>query len=163
MEISEKIWQEYHSKLRSFIESKISNDAAADDILQDVFLKMHNGLNSLKDGTKLESWLYQITRNTIIDYFRTQNLTRDIPEWLAQPETDPGKKITQELSECLQPMIQQLPDTYREAVILSEIKGKTQGEVAQVQGLSLSGAKSRVQRGRALLKDMLAACCRLEF
>ncbi len=60
-------------------------------------------------------------------------------------------------------MIQRLPETYREAVILSEIKGLTQKEVAQMQGTSLSGAKSRVQRGRALLKEMLADCCRLEF
>jgi RNA polymerase sigma-70 factor (ECF subfamily) len=60
-------------------------------------------------------------------------------------------------------MIQMLPDNYREAVILSEIKGLTQKEVARVQGTSLSGAKSRVQRGRAQLKEMLAECCRLEF
>ena len=60
-------------------------------------------------------------------------------------------------------MIQLLPENYREAVILSELKGLTQKEVAQVQGTSLSGAKSRVQRGRALLKEMLADCCRLEF
>jgi RNA polymerase sigma-70 factor, ECF subfamily len=60
-------------------------------------------------------------------------------------------------------MIQLLPENYREAVILSELKGLTQKEVARLQGTSLSGAKSRVQRGRSLLKNMLAECCRLEF
>jgi RNA polymerase sigma-70 factor (ECF subfamily) len=163
MNTSEKVWQEYHSRLRAFIKSRIIDDAATDDTLQNVFLKMHAGLASLKDETKLQSWLYQITRNAIIDYFRSQKPTIDIPEWLPQPETDPGEKITQELSECLQPMIQLLPENYREAVILSELKGLTQKEVAKVQGTSLSGAKSRVQRGRALLKNMLAECCRLEF
>ena len=161
MDISEKVWQEYHSSLRAFIKSRISNDTATDDTLQNVFLKMHAGLASLKDETKLQSWLYQIARNAIIDYFRSQKPTVDIPEWLPQP--DPSEKVTQELSECLQPMIQLLPENYRQAVILSELKGLTQKEVAKVQGTSLSGAKSRVQRGRALLKNMLAECCRLEF
>jgi RNA polymerase sigma-70 factor (ECF subfamily) len=124
---------------------------------------MHDGLNSLKDETKLKSWLYQIARNAIIDYFRSQKPTIDIPDWLSQPKTDPSEKVTQELSECLQPMIQLLPENYRDAVILSELKGLTQNEVAKLQGISLSGAKSRVQRGRTLLKNMLDDCCRLEF
>jgi RNA polymerase sigma-70 factor (ECF subfamily) len=163
MNTSEKVWQEYHSRLRAFIKSRVSDDAAADDILQNVFLKMHTGLASLKDATKLQSWLYQIARNAVIDYFRSQKPTVEFPDQLLQSETDPGEKATQELSDCLQPMIQRLPETYREAVILSEIKGLTQKEVAQMQGISLSGTKSRVQRGRALLKEMLADCCRLEF
>src|SRR5574341_1607213 len=163
MNTSEKVWQEYHSKLRAFIKRRISDDTATDDTLQDIFLKIHTGLTSLKDETKLQSWLYQIARNAIIDYFRSQRPFVDIPEWLPQPETDPSDKVTHELSECLLPMIQLLPENYREAVILSELRGLTQKEVAKVQGFSLSGAKSRVQRGRALLKNMLAECCRLEF
>ncbi|MEW6615018.1 MAG: RNA polymerase sigma factor SigZ [Thermodesulfobacteriota bacterium] len=163
MNTSEKVWQEYHSRLRAFIKSRIIDDAATDDTLQNVFLKMHAGLDSLKDETKLQSWLYQIARNAIIDYFRSQKPTVDIPEWLPQPETDPSEKVTQELSECLQPMIQLLPENYREAVILSELRGLTQKEVAKLQGISLSGAKSRIQRGRTLLKNMLAECCRFEF
>jgi RNA polymerase sigma-70 factor (ECF subfamily) len=163
MNISEKVWQEYHSRLRAFILSRISDDAASDDILQNVFLKMHTGLASLKDETKLKSWLYQITRNAIIDYFRSQRPTVDILESLPQPETESGEKVTQDLSQCLQPMIQHLPEDYREAIILSELKGFTQKDVAKMQGISLSGTKSRVQRGRAKLKKMLAECCRLEF
>jgi RNA polymerase sigma-70 factor, ECF subfamily len=163
MDILERVWQEYQSSLRTFIKSRISNDTAIDDIFQNVFLKIHTGLDSLKDETKLKSWIYQIARNAIIDYFRSQKPTIDIAEWLPQPETDPSEKVTQELSECLRPMIQQLPEHYREAVILSELQGLTQQEVAKVQGTSLSCAKSRVQRGRALLKNMLDECCRLEF
>lgn len=163
MDLSEKVWQEYHSRLRTFIKSKISNDMATDDILQNVFLKMHAGLDSLKDDTKLKSWLYQIARNAIVDFYRSRKPTTDIPAWVPQHETDSNEKVTQELSECLQPMIQKLPENYREAIILSALKGLTQKEVAKVQGTTLSGAKSRVQRGRALLKNMLNECCRLEF
>ncbi len=163
MNTSEKVWQEYHSRLGAFILSRISDKAAADDILQNVFLKMHTGLAFLKDETKLKSWLYQITRNAIIDYFRSQKRTEELPEWLSQTEPDPSDKMSQELSACLLPMIQRMPENYREAIILSELEGLTQKKVAQVQGLSLSGAKSRVQRGRAQLKKMLAECCAFEF
>ncbi len=163
MNTSEKIWKEYHAGLRVFVKSRIFDGAAADDVLQDVFLKMHIGLNSLKDDTKVKSWLYTIARNAVIDYYRSRRPTEDIPEWLPQPETDPAEKVTRELSDCLQPMVQLLPERYREAVILSGFQGLTQREVAQAQGISLSGAKSRVQRGRSLLKDMLTECCSPEF
>jgi RNA polymerase sigma-70 factor, ECF subfamily len=163
MEISERLWQEYHAKLRSFIRGKVSDDAASDDILQTVFLKVHSSLASLKDGAKLESWLYRITRNAITDYFRSRKPFVDIPEWLPQPETDSVKQVTRELSECLQPFIQMLPEKYREAIILSELKGLTHKEIVELQGISLSNAKSRVQRGRVLLKNMFTECCRFEF
>jgi RNA polymerase sigma-70 factor (ECF subfamily) len=113
MKTSEQIWQEYHSRLRAFIKSRIADDSVADDILQNVFLKMHAGLPSLKDGTKLQSWLYQIARNTIIDLYRSQKVSTDIPESLANPEPNPREKTVQELSDCLQPMIQLLPEIYR--------------------------------------------------
>jgi RNA polymerase sigma-70 factor, ECF subfamily len=161
--VSEKLWQEYHAKLWSFIRGKVSDDTASDDILQTVFIKVHSNLKSLKDGTKLESWLYQIARNAITDYFRSQKPFVDIPEWLPQPETDSVEQVTLELSECLQPFIQILPDKYKEAVILSELKGLTHKEIAELKDISLSSAKSRVRRGRALLKNMFIECCLLEF
>ncbi|MCF8095241.1 MAG: RNA polymerase sigma factor SigZ [Desulfobacteraceae bacterium] len=166
MTISEKIWQQYHAKLRAFVRSRVHDNTAAEDIIQDVFLKMHSRLGSLKDETKLKSWLYKITRNAVTDHFRLQKATTDdVPGQLPQPEAegDPGEKVTRQLSECLWPMIQQLPEHYREAVILSELQGINQKEVARIQGISVSGVKSRVQRGCAILKDMLAECCRLEF
>jgi len=163
MSTSEKVWLKYHSRLRAFIKSKIFDESAADDVLQNVFLRMHTALPSLKDAAKLQSWLYQITRNAIIDYFRQQKPTADIPEWLTHPAPDSSEKAVQELSACLQPMMQLLPGVYRETIILSELQGLKQREVAQMQGISLSAAKSRIQRGRTLLKEMLADCCRLEF
>jgi RNA polymerase sigma-70 factor, ECF subfamily len=163
MDPSEKIWQEYHVRLRAFIKSKIADEAATDDTLQNVFLKMHAGLASLEDNTKLQSWLYQIARNTIIDYYRAHKPTIDIPEALTHPEPDPDEIIRRDLSDCLQPMIESLPEHYREAITFAELDGMTQKEVAQAQHISLSAAKSRIQRGRVLLKELLAECCQLEF
>lgn len=163
MNRSEAIWKEYHARLRVFIRSRIADEATADDIVQDVFLKMHDALPSLKDATKLQSWLYQVARNAIIDHFRRQKPTVTVPDWLTHVGTDPSDRVRQELSDCLVPMITQLPDIYREAITLSELQGLKQRDVAELLGTSLSGTKSRVQRGRALLKEMLEDCCRMEF
>lgn len=158
---TENIWQEYHEKLRSFICGRVSHEMA-DDILQEVFIKIHSKIDSLKESAKFESWLYQITRNTIIDYYRSKKPDQALPEWIAQPVPDDEEVIRKELSVCLDPMIKELPNKYKEAVRLSEIERKTQREVAELEGISLSGAKSRVQRGRSLLKTILHQCCEFE-
>lgn len=162
LSLSDKVWHEYHAKLSAFVRGRVSGEDASDDILQNIFLKMHSSLASLKDKTKLQSWLFQIARNVVIDYYRSVKPTTDLPEWL-QSDNDHDEKVTQELAECLQPMIQLLSENYREAIILSELEGLPLKAVAQVLGISLSGAKSRVQRGRVLLKKKLADCCRIEF
>lgn len=162
MHKTETIWLEYHKKLLAFIRTKVNEENIAEDILQEVFVKIHAQMRSLKEETKLRSWIYQITRNTIIDYYRTQKTHDDLPEWLKQPEPDDEAIIRQELSLCLTPMIKRLPEKYRLAIQLSELEGKNQKEIAESENLSLSGAKSRVQRGRKLLKSLLYDCCELE-
>jgi RNA polymerase sigma-70 factor, ECF subfamily len=162
MKITEKIWHEYHSRLAAFIGNKV-DEHAVDDLLQEVFIKVHTGIGTLKEGVKLESWLYQITRNTIIDYYRSNRKTEDFPDWLETPQVEEEEKIRKELSSCLEPMVKELPEKYRAAVQLSEIDNRPQKEVAEQQGISLSGAKSRVQRGRGLLKEMLHNCCEFEL
>ena len=159
---SEKIWREYHSKLAAFIRSRVAEEVV-DDLLQDVFMKIQLHLDTLQDDGKLESWLYQITRNAITDFYRSQRKTEALPEWLEQPQPEESDQIRKELSSCLEPMIQELPDKYRNAVYMSELENKTQQEVADREGISLSGAKSRVQRGRVLLKAILQDCCDFEL
>ncbi len=162
MNESENIWHEYHTKLAAFIKKRVNEDDA-EDLLQDVFVKFHSRIDTLNENTKLESWLYQITRNTIIDYYRSKRSMVELPEWLEQADADKDVVIRKELSSCLEPMVNKLPDKYRQAVQLSEIENKTQNEVAEIAEITLSGAKSRVQRGRVLLKDMLNACCEIEI
>jgi RNA polymerase sigma-70 factor, ECF subfamily len=160
---TEEIWKEYHSSLLAFVRNRINDKMAAEDIIQDIFIRIHSHLNTLKDKSKLKSWLYQITRNAIIDYYRSRKPISEIANWIEVPETNNEKKIEQELSSCLTPMIQQLPEKYRHAVQLSEIEERTQREIAEEVNISLSGAKSRVQRGRELLKTMLYECCTIEI
>ena len=161
MNTTEKVWLEYHNRLLAFIRSRVASDEA-EDILQDVFVKLHAQIDSLKDNTKLESWLYQITRNAVIDYYRSKKPTEKLPNWIEQTQSGEDENTGRELSSCFAPMIKHLPDKYRVAVNLSEIKGIAQEEVAKLENISLSGAKSRVQRGRALLKNMLFDCCQIE-
>lgn len=155
-------WQAMRSSLLQFVRKRVPTATIAEDITQDVLLKMVARLDTLHDHEKLTQWMYQITRNTIVDYYRQQQETAEIPADLPEWEND-SDTITAEAAQCVLPFIQQLPEHYRQALILAEIEGRTQQEVARQQGISLSGAKSRVQRGRQMLKSLLLQCCRFEL
>jgi len=167
MHNAETIWRTYHAKLLNFIKNRVSQQLDAEDLLQEIFIKALPKLNDLKESSKLESWLFQITRNTIIDYYRTNKVSENLPDWLTTEDLGNQFEETelnrQALSECLTPLIDALPTDYRLAIHQSEIQGLTQQNIADLDGLSLSGAKSRVQRGRALLKDLLHQCCEFEL
>jgi RNA polymerase sigma-70 factor, ECF subfamily len=158
----EHIWAEFAAKLGQFIRSRVADPATAEDILQDVFVKIQKRLGSLRDPAKLEGWIYLIARNAIIDHYRTRKETVEVPETLpAAPDGDDGE--LEELKAAFRRMIYSLPDPYRDALVLTGFDGLTQQELAHRLGISLSGAKSRVQRGRARLKEMLDECCNFEF
>lgn len=159
----EQIWKDYHQKLHNFIQSRVYDKSAADDILQEVFIRIHSRLGTLRDSNRIQSWIYQITRNAIIDHYRAQKRTVQLSESLSMPERNPNDEVRKEIASWFLPMVKRLPDHYRQALILSEVDGLTQKEIALKEGLSLSGAKSRVQRGRAMLKRILLDCCHFEF
>jgi RNA polymerase sigma-70 factor (ECF subfamily) len=158
-----QIWKDYHSKLHGFIQSRVGDPSTADDILQDVFTRIHSRIDTLRNANKIRSWIYQITRNAIIDHYRAHRATEALPETLVAVEAEPSDQARQEIARCLVPMIQALPETYRQTMMMSEIEGLTQKQVAEKQGISVSGAKARVQRGRAKLRDMLLDCCQFQF
>lgn len=167
------MWLHMHSGLRAFIARRVANEAEADDILQEVFLRMHKRLDSLKDPGRLVSWAFQITRRAIADYYRTPERRREKPAGSAAdmdtanllPTGDRTHPLAdfsdprEELAACLRPMIQRLSLQYKEALTLVELEGLTQNAAANRLGLSLSGMKSRVQRGRQQLKQLLEECC----
>lgn len=157
-------WQEHRQQLYQFILRRVSDPDVAEDIVQDVLTVGYSKLDTLQDAEKLRAWLYRITRNAIIDHYRRRRpqaeLADDLP--VVNDESH-AKTALDELACCIEPFINQLPDTYRDAVRLSEMEGLTQKEVAQQQNISVSGAKSRVQRGRKLLKSMLTDCCDVEM
>lgn len=160
---SEQIFMEYHEKLLGFILKRVSNKADAEDILQDVFLKIHSRIDTLKENSKFQSWIYTITRNAIIDYYRVQQSTKDLPESLSNTDLKEHEIARQELTDCFLPLISTLPPSYQHSFKLSEIDGMNQNKVAEKEGISLPAVKSRILRGRQKLKETLLQCCHFEF
>ena len=159
---SAQIWQDYHSRLHQFILGRVNNEAEAEDILQDIFLRIHSHIDSLDEAEHLQAWIYRVARNAVIDHYRRRRPMDELPADLQTPDTEEAD-IRRELGGCLEPMIDALPEPYRTALRLSEMQGITQKSLAEQEGLSLSGAKSRVQRGRSMVKALMLDCCHFEF
>lgn len=153
-------WQEHKTRLRGYIAKRVRESDAVDDILQDVFLKAHINLHTVKSHGSVAAWLFRIAANAIADHYRSQKPWDELPDELAALE--PERDYVAELASCLQPLIADLPETYQSALVLSELEGLPQKEVADRLGISLSGAKSRIQRGREKLRQRLLDCCDIE-
>ena len=165
-------WEELHGNLRAFIGKRVRNDADVDDLVQRVLLQIVRGVGSLRDAERLHAWVYRTARIVIVDHYRSSSVRREVTSGAADdlemaggPElpVDDETIALRELATCLAPMLRQLSPTYREAVILADLEGITQAEGAERLGVSVSGMKSRVQRGRRQLKAVLDACCRVDL
>ena len=153
-----EVWEKFHENIYNFILKRVKNESDADDILQEVFLKIHLKKDTLRDESKLQSWIFQISRNAIADFYHTGKKTSD-SEVEDLEDMDVGFYGKQEMFCCLHPFIDELPEKYKSAITLADLNGKKQHEVAEILGLSLSGAKSRVQRAREILKTKFVHCC----
>lgn len=158
-------WRDLERRLRPFVERRVSG-ADADDVLQDVFLRMQRGLPGLRDEERFGPWVYQVARSAILDHrrrcARRPFAAAEAPE-VAVPAVDEAEDgaVERELATYIAPFVAMLPSPYREALTLTELEGLTQKDAAAMLGVSLSGMKSRVQRGRARLREMLDACCEI--
>jgi RNA polymerase sigma-70 factor, ECF subfamily len=163
---TEGVWEAFHTPLLQFIRKRVPDDATAEDLLQEVFLKIHQRIETLKDVKRLESWVYQITRHVIIDYYRDKErrwTALDAPEVLELAEDLPDDDVVSELFPAVRAMVTHLPEQDRQALVLTEYQGLTQKEYGERLGLSFSGAKSRVQRAREKLKQQSLECCHFEL
>ncbi len=151
-----QVWTKYSEDLKRFILSKVKNIAIADDILQDTFIKIHTKLHTLKDITKLKSWIFSIARNSILDHFKNSNSTFEIANFEAETEI-PENLHTEK--DCLRGILQNLPKKYRDPLFLSDIKGLKQAEVALQLKQSLPTTKSQIQRARKLIAQGFMDCC----
>jgi RNA polymerase sigma-70 factor (ECF subfamily) len=155
---TETIWLEHNKELNRFVLSKIKDKDISKDILQDVFLKLHSKIDTLKSDEKIKPWLYQITRNTITDYFRKQKFSVDADELDLPMETE-APKTNEQFSACVKPHLNKLPLIYKEAIMKTEFGNYSQLQLAEELNISYSGAKSRVQRAKELLKSYFKQCC----
>ena len=160
----EEAWLKFENKLHAFALSKVHDKSVADDILQELFIKIHANIDKVEDSTKLQVWIYQICRNLIVDYFRKENknIQIELPV-LSIAEEENSEEIMSEALEDMVKMMKELPPEYCEALCLTELGNLSQKEYAEKIGISYSGAKSRVQRARKMLKDSLMNCCHYKF
>jgi RNA polymerase sigma-70 factor (ECF subfamily) len=157
-------WQDVAARLRPFISRRIA-PTDVDDVMQDVFIRMQRGLPALRDDERFTSWLFQIARNSVADHLRTRArhpVTHDdAPEQELEATTDDDREAARTLAGCISMFVAQLASPYREAITLVELEGLTIRAAADLVGLSVSGMKSRVQRGRAQLRELFEACCEI--
>lgn len=163
--VEESVWQAHRDALRRFVMPRVNDESVADDIVQQVLATGYARQITLRDPSKLRSWLYQITRNAIIDYYRSRKTTAEIPGELEQASNrqKENNRAEAELAQCLVPLIDSLPEPHRRTLILAELDGAKQREIASQMGLSLTAAKSRVRRARKMLRELLLKCCRVEL
>ncbi|MCP2289943.1 sigma-70 family RNA polymerase sigma factor [Nocardia amikacinitolerans] len=164
----ERLWRRFSDDLRAFIARRVSRQEDADDILSLVFLRMAKSLDNLRDQDRLLGWMYAITRNAITDYYRSASHRRELPvdavpdnPSTSEAEPDTGRAAEKELASCLGPMLSALPAEQAAAVKMVDFDARTHTAAASEAGISVSGMKSRVQRGRAALKAQLHACCEI--
>jgi RNA polymerase sigma-70 factor (ECF subfamily) len=165
---SEAVWREFHEGLLGFISRRVPSREIAEDILQDVMLRIHRSAAGVQRAEAVGAWVYAITRNAITDHYRSTSMRRELAtgseidsEAVEEPEADPPD-VRGELAACIAPLLQRLSPSFREALTLTELEGLTQDEAAARVGLSLSGMKSRVQRARRQLKQVLVQCCEVD-
>lgn len=153
---TKSVWENYSEDIRRFILSKVKDVVAADDILQDTFIKVHTKLHTLKDDDKLKAWLFSIARFIILDYYKVHKLT--LPTDDLEIASEPGPKGHTE-HDCLRGILLNLPKKYRDPLFLSDIKGLKQQEVAQQLHLALPTVKSQIQRARKQIAQGFMDCC----
>jgi RNA polymerase sigma-70 factor (ECF subfamily) len=157
-------WNEIEARLRPYVARRVTSSADVDDLLQEIFVRMHRGLAELRDGERFGGWVYRIAEHVIVDSARARARHSVMPS--AQlpdgsgADVDPDVEALQsDLGECVALFVARLPSPYREAITLTELEGLTQRDAADMLGISLSGMKSRVQRGREKIREMFDECC----
>jgi len=151
-----------HDRLLAFVISRIDSRDEAEDILQDVFLKVHLNLSTIRDVSKIESWVFQITRNSISDRYRkTGNIRLD--ENVPIHDTYAINNPTDEIATYVREIVNSLSPIYREAIEMIDYQGVSQLEAARVLGISVSGMKSRIQRARSMVREIMLTCCHFGF
>ncbi len=157
------VFEEFDRGLRAFVAARVGDRDAVEDIIQDVYLKIHSRIETLRNEDRLGAWVYAIARNAIHDYYRHESPTAELTEVPYLPDDPTDRELEQGLERSVRGMLECLSPEDREALVLTEYGGLRQRELAERLGISVSGAKSRVQRARTKLRSLLLACCHFEL
>jgi len=167
---AEELWTGLHGRLRGFVGRRIADPDAADDVAQEVLLRLHRNLGDLRMEDRLDAFAYRIARNAIIDHYRARASAQEVPtgadELISRMDADghtdeDEHRGRQELARCLEPLVKRLREPYREALTLTDLGKLSQVEAARVAGISVPGMKARVRRARAQVHELLTDCCQV--
>jgi RNA polymerase sigma-70 factor, ECF subfamily len=157
-------WKELERHLRPYLARRVASAADIDDLLQDIFVRLHQSVATLRDEDRFGGWVYRVAHSAVVDRARqnarTPHFTADDSAELSAV-AEAQDPLRSELEECVALFVSRLSSPYREAVTLTELQGLTHKEAAEMLGVSLSGLKSRVQRGRDKIRRMFEECCQI--
>jgi len=155
-------WQVLGQRLGAYLGRRLPA-GEVDDVLQDVLLRIHTNVRFLSDDSRFGPWVYSVARNAVIDRLRKkQPALADASEFDMMASSEETES-EQALITCVTPFVARLPEAYRHAITLVELQGMSQADAAAMEEISLSGMKSRVQRGRRMLREMFEECCSLKI
>jgi len=161
-------WRELELRLRPYVARRLRGAADVDDVVQEVFVRLQRGLLGLRDGERFGGWVYRIAEHAVADHLRGRARhplanadSNDVIETAELGAVDPT--LEADLAECVALFVSRLSSPYREAVTLTDLQGLTQKDAAEMLGVSLSGMKSRVQRGREHIRRMFDECCEISL
>ena len=155
-------WAIHRKKIYQFVFNRVSDPMVADDLVQDILYRAYTKLDTLQVESQFVPWLYGISRNAIIDYYRANRPIEALPDNLIAETAEIDEFVLAELLDCVRPMLAELPNIYRQTLYQADIKGLKLKQIATAENLSLPAVKSRVQRARKHLKALLQTCCEIE-
>jgi RNA polymerase sigma-70 factor (ECF subfamily) len=162
------IYDEYYAPVKTYVAAMTRDDWAADDIVQEVFLKVQRKFETLNDGAKLKPWIYSIARNQCLDHFRKISASREDQTGEnheidgIQPPLIQLQLERKEMSRCVQSKIDLLSDSMREVIILFDTMDLSHQEVADILGIQIGAVKVRLHRARKALKEILDRDCNFD-
>lgn len=160
-------WAAIADRLTPYVRRHVASAPDADDVVQEVLLKMHGGLGTLRDEDRFIPWAFGIARRAIVDHQRARGRlptpTAELPEPAEPGPQNEDAAANEALTSVIATFVAALPTPYRQAVVLTELEGRSHQQAADMEGVSLTAMKSRVRRGRAKLRHMLERCCAIEL
>ena len=172
----EKVHETFRSKIHRYL-ARLVGEQEAEDLTQEVFVKVNRALDTFRAESQLSTWIYRIATNTAVDRMRKSsfrqgagqlpfddtNETESKDLWTGEETPSLEQQLLRiERNECFMDFVQNLPANYRTVVVLSELEELKNSEIADILGLSLDVVKIRLHRGRTRLLQELKAHCKAE-
>ena len=168
-----EIYDQYYAKVRRFILTLVKDEWAADDLIQETFLRIQKNLSSLRDSSKMSSWIFRIAYHLCQDHFRQLRVARKresideekietLEDVFVQEEPIQKDLEQREMGQCVQNQIDLLPQSFRTVLVLFNLMELNHQEIAETLGITIENVKVRLHRARKKLKTILEEKCTFE-